>query len=119
MIQRALHASDPVKAKAVLNALSKDHPQEWDNEIGTIILEGLRAKFSQNVILKNCLCATGGREIGEASLNEKWGIGLTLDSPEVLDVLKWNVNGNLLGKSLMQIRQELNEAAEAAPIHPS
>lgn len=106
MIRRALYAADPVKAKAVLNALSKDHQQEWDNDVGDIILDALRAKFSQNVILKNCLCATGQREIGEASLNERWGIGMTLDSPDILDVSKWNVNGNLLGKSLMRIRQE-------------
>lgn len=111
MIQRALHAHDPVKAKAVLNTLSNDHPQEWNNEVGNILLEGLRAKFSQIIILKNCLGATGQREIGEASLNEKWGVGMTLDNPDILDVTKWKVNGNLLGKSLMKVRQEFAEAS--------
>lgn len=113
LIHRALHAADPVKAKAVLNTLSNDHPQEWDNEVGNITLEGLRAKFSQNIILKNCLCATGHREIGEASLNERWGVGMTLDDPDILDVTKWKADGNLLGKSLMSVRQEFADATAA------
>lgn len=109
MIHRALSASNPVKAKAVLNALKNDHQKEWDEEVKTIVLEGLRAKFSQNNILRNFLCATGQRELGEASLNKRWGIGMTLDNPEVLDSSKWNTSGNLLGQSLMKIRQEFLE----------
>lgn len=107
LIQRAASANDPKVAKAILHSLRDDHPTEWEQQVQEITVKGLRAKFSQNKHLLTFLKETGQLQIGEASNNPRWGIGLELENPDVLDTSKWNTAGNLLGKSLMKIRAEL------------
>lgn len=109
LISKALKSKDPVQAKYILNSLKEDHVQEWDAKVATVALEGLRAKFHQNRHLKDKLLQTYPLTFGEASLNPRWGIGLDLNNPEVLNKEKWVPSGNLLGHSLMEIRQELRE----------
>lgn len=48
LIEKALHATNPVEAKSILNSLRKDEDQEWLQSRAAIALEGLRAKFTQN-----------------------------------------------------------------------
>lgn len=107
MIRKAATARDPKQAKYVLNALRDDRPDEWYADIESVLLEGLRAKFSQNPALATFLIETNNLLIGEASKDERWGIGMTLSNPEVLNSSLWNPEGNLLGVSLMKIRAEL------------
>lgn len=107
VIDRALQATDAKEAKAVLNFLKEDHPREWSDQVESTTLEGLRAKFLQNSHLMSFLRETKPLLIGEASRNERWGVGMDLDNPELLDTTKWNPAGNLLGKCLMSIRDEL------------
>lgn len=106
-IQRAQLASDPKEAKAILSSLREDHPAEWDNKVKEITIKGLKAKFSQNDRLLSFLRNTKNLQIGEASKNPRWGIGLTLNDAHVLDTEKWDPAGNLLGRCLMRIRDEL------------
>lgn len=106
-IKKAREAQDPVQAKHVLNSLHGDHQQEWDEAVGRIALEGLRAKFFQNHPLQDHLCGTGKLVLGEASTNARWGIGMDINNEEVLDQSKWLVDGNLLGRSLMTVRADL------------
>lgn len=106
-VDRALRATDPKEAKAILHQLKDDHPDDWNSNIAAIAIKGLRAKFSQNDHLLDFLRKTGHLQLGEASKNERWGIGLHLNDPDVLDGTKWNPAGNLLGKCLMEVRHEL------------
>lgn len=107
MIDRAKRAQDPVVSKHILNALKNDQPQEWSQRIDKVAMEGLRAKFGQNPQLQDYLVSTQGLILGEASKNATWGIGMDLSDPEILDQSKWSTSGNLLGKSLMNVRNEL------------
>lgn len=107
LMQWAAQATDPKKAKAILHSLRDVKAAEWDQQVEEITLNGLRAKFDQNKHLLSYLKGTGQLMLGEASPNPRWGIGLDLDSPEVLDTTKWDQKGNLLGRSLMKIRDEL------------
>lgn len=109
LISRARKAQDPVQAKHILDALKEDHKQEWDEKVEDVILRGLRAKFSQNRSLREKLSNTGKLKLGEASKNPRWGIGLELGDPEVLNQEKWLESGNLLGKSLMKIRDKIQQ----------
>lgn len=109
ILQRARAAVDPIEAKAILRSLREDHPQEWTEKVQGIATDGLRAKFTQNDHLLSFLKSTNHLQIGEASTNPRWGIGLELRDPDVLDVTKWSTEGNLLGKCLMEIRKELSE----------
>lgn len=119
LIQKALHAQDPVEAKSILNTLRSDHYDEWKKELPTIALEGLQAKFRQNPTLAEYLRNTTPLTLGEASTNPQWGVGMALENDSVLDKTKWNKQGNLLGRSLMTIREQLiKERKPATTVAP-
>lgn len=107
LIQRARNARDPSEAKTVLNILKQDHPKEWQNQAPSLAKEAVRAKFNQNPRMADYLCSTQPLYLGEASTNPVWGTGLQLDDADTLDRSKWIKSGNLLGKTLMQIRNEI------------
>lgn len=107
IIQRAREAADPLEAKSILNLLKKDHQQEWDEDVEHILTMGLREKFKQNPKLLKYLSDTQQLQLGEASRDPKWGIGMSLDDEQVLDTSKWLPNGNLLGRTLSKVRNEL------------
>lgn len=107
ILDKARKVKDPMQAKHILHSLKEDHPDEWCDIVATTAMEGLRAKFSQNKLLADKLCNTFPLVLGEASKNERWGIGMDLNDPNVLDQEKWLPSGNLLGRSLMEVRQEL------------
>lgn len=99
---------DPADAKRIMNIL-KSSPTEpnWKEQRKDILFSGLMAKFAQNDYLKQYLIESGRRQLGEASLDKTWGIGLSLMDHHVLDPTKW-VGENLLGVTLMEVRDELN-----------
>lgn len=74
----------------------------WANNRLNIMIEILKAKFSQNETLKELLLNTEEANIYEASPYDSiWGIGST-DTH--------NINGqNLLGKALMEVREWLKK----------
>lgn len=78
-------------------------------------MQGLRQKFKQNQNLLKYLKNTQQLKLGEASRDPKWGIGLSLDDPDVLDDTKWTSTGNLLGRSLTKIRQEFLKPTPTSP----
>jgi ribA/ribD-fused uncharacterized protein len=93
-------ASTPKRAKDLGRTcvLRKD----WEKVKYQVMLNGLRAKFSQPQF-KKILLSTGDRPLYEASpYDREWGTG--------------QANGvgtgkNLLGKALMEVRKELNSVA--------
>lgn len=107
LINRALSSVNPVICKGILNELRGVNADEWEDMLDEVVTSGLRAKFTQNRALAQFLISTHPKTLGEASLNRRWGIGLPLNSPEALDVSKWVEGGNLLGKKLSQVREEL------------
>lgn len=106
LIKKAKRATHPLQAKYVLNVLKDCHPDKWSQMVEEVTLEGLRAKFNQNPSLKEYLSNTHNLLLGEASTNPRWGIGLELSDPNVLDHTKWLPDGNLLGRCLMKVREE-------------
>lgn len=114
-IERASCAEDPKEAKALLHLLRDDHTEEWNTIVEDITIKGLKAKFTQNDHLLSFLRSTQGLQLGEASKNERWGIGFELKDKEVLNSDNWNPTGNLLGKCLMKVRRDLCQSADCAP----
>jgi len=77
----------------------------WDQHKVDIVVRGNMMKFSQNKYLYNLLKSTGTKTIVEASPFDRiWGIGYRAE-----DALKNKDNWgeNLLGKSLMMVRDKL------------
>lgn len=75
-----------MEAKSILNLLREDHTEEWENSKATIALKGLRAKFAQNKESLEYLHDTQERWLGEASKNPCWGVGMTLEDKDILDM---------------------------------
>lgn len=80
--------------------------KKWDEVKYDIVLTAVKAKFTQYDDLKEILLETGDAEIVEASPYDRiWGIG-TNRPHEIMNKQKWK-GQNLLGKVLMQVREEL------------
>jgi ribA/ribD-fused uncharacterized protein len=77
----------------------------WNEIRYGVMVNGLRLKFSQNPQLKQLLINTGDKMLYEASKYDKiWGIGF---SPQEAPNINQELFGrNLLGQSLMQVRNE-------------
>ena len=61
--------------------------------------------FSQRSQLGDKLAATDGKSLAEAGQSDSFAIGMPLNHRDIFDTTKWKKN--LLGKMLMNIRQEL------------
>lgn len=107
LITKALKLTNPVACKAILRELRQDNPEKWNEEVESVVLSGLRAKCTQNPTIATFLKDTHPKRLGEASYDKRWGIGLSLSNPEVLNTSKWPDTGNLLGSSLTKVRDEL------------
>lgn len=80
----------------------------WTKCKEEVVYHANLAKFMQNPSLKNLLLSTGDKVLAEACPYDKiWGIGLDANHPDSTDQSKWK-GDNLLGKILMQIREELS-----------
>lgn len=81
----------------------------WDARKYEIVVEGNKAKFSQNEDLKEFLLSTGDAVLVEASPYDKiWGIGLYPAQAAKGTVQQWK-GLNLLGCALMEVRDWLKE----------
>lgn len=116
---RAMASDNPVEAKRVLNALHGDKSDEqWVIQRKDILFDGLMAKFQQNDELKKYLLSSEQRRLGEASRNKEWGIGLTLADSGRLNPRNWT-GENLLGSTLMEVRDRLTELARQPSGNPT
>jgi ribA/ribD-fused uncharacterized protein len=89
----------PSPSEAATLGRSRDKPmrKDWEKAKDGIMLKALRAKFTQNEILKKLLLSTGDAILAEHTKNDKyWGDGG--DGTGI----------NMLGKLLMQVRTELS-----------
>lgn len=108
LIDKALLKADPLVYKSILTDLHSVKAEEWSEDLPDTALVGIRAKFRQNPPpLAHFLANTYPKKLGEASPNKRWGVGFTLIHPDVLNSEKWIPNGNLLGETLMVVREEL------------
>lgn len=107
LAKQAFQSNNPADHKVILNKLKREDPKIWQQNAERIAYTAVREKFLQNRHLADFLIATYPLAIGEASRDKFWGVGLTLENKEVLDPAKWAKDGNLLGRILTAVRQEL------------
>ena len=80
----------------------------WSGIRQIVIYEGLLEKFRRNPELKAQLLATGDAVLAECAYGDRiWAIGLGMQDENRLDMTKWR-GQNLLGFTLMQVRQKLS-----------
>ena len=105
--QQILNTTDPGRHK-FLGRKVKDFKEEiWISSRYNILLEGCKAKFQQNLDLKEKLISTRPKILAEASPYDNiYGIGLRSNDYRSKDKQQWN-GLNLLGNALMDIRKDL------------
>jgi ribA/ribD-fused uncharacterized protein len=107
--ERILSTPSPKEAKALGRKVRGFDAEKWLVISYPIMIAVNGTKYLQNPRLKEMLLATGDKILVEASPYDKiWGIGLREDDDRCLDEHQWQ-GMNLLGKALMQIRQQLNQ----------
>ena len=101
-------AKNPGEAKKLGRLVSHFNEQIWIDNRFEIVVKANRAKFDQNVELKEFLLNTGERVIVEASpIDRIWGIGLPQDSAAASNPAQWK-GLSLLGFALMEVRRQLS-----------
>ena len=102
--QKIKEIPHPRGAKALGREIPNFNPRMWDSMSYDIMLEVNRPKWTK---LKDVLELTANRTIVEASPYDKiWGVGLSENDSRILDEANWQ-GKNLLGKVIMQLREEL------------
>jgi hypothetical protein len=101
--------TNPAAMKGVGNDIKGFNAATWHGESMKAILPGLLSKFDQNEICRKALLNTGRRQLGEATKEDPWGVGMRLSDPKVLDVNLWKDKKNIMGKTLEKIRSIIIE----------
>lgn len=106
-VARIMMEPNPKKQKDYGRLVRNYDEKEWNEVRQKVVENGNILKFSQNQELYDCLMLTKDRIIVEASpFDIIWGVGLGEDDPLILDEKNWR-GQNLLGKALMNVREEL------------
>ena len=104
---KILGSCDPAEQKRLGRTVRNFDNRIWDQHKKEIVFRGNMLKFSQNEELKQYLLSTGNRTLVEANKHDRiWGIGMYSDDRQLLRTELWGKN--LLGKILMEVREELS-----------
>lgn len=102
-----LATSNVAEIKVLGRLVSNYDDNLWNGVRQIIVYEGLLAKFSQNVALKQQLKETGNAVLAECAVKDRiWGIGLSMHDPNRFERDRWQ-GQNLLGYALMMVRDKL------------
>lgn len=110
---KIMESDDPAEIKKLGRSKIKGFDSVlWDKVSYQIVKRGVRAKLEQNPDLLEELLSTEDLVLAECSKNDKkWGIGIDINDEERFDTGKWT-GQNLLGRILMEVRDELRRAKE-------
>ena len=100
-----LCCSTPSEAKRIGYHIKNIRSKDWDSVKEDLMQDLLKIKFAQRSQLGDKLAATDGKSLAEAGQSDSFAIGMPLNHRDIFDTTKWKKN--LLGKMLMNIRQEL------------
>ena len=108
-MNKLLCVKSAAEAKQIGSNIKNFQRADWDSVKTQVMEDLLRIKFSPGSDLGKRLKATTRKSLAEAGRSRSFAIGLSLTNANVFDTTKWSQNGNILGKSLMKIRNELND----------
>ena len=109
IFDKILRVKSPAEAKDLGRQVRNFNEELWLEKRSEIVLQGSVAKFSQHKELQTFLLNTKDRILVEASpVDVIWGIGLAANDEKVKNPNLWN-GLNLLGFTLMEVRDILNE----------
>lgn len=102
-----MQTRDVAKIKALGRRVRHFDDEIWVKSREQIVYKGVLQKFYQNPEIQKRLLETGNDPIAECAVNDRiWGIGLSMTDENRFFESKWR-GQNLLGKILMQVRNDL------------
>lgn len=106
----AILSTDNVgKIKALGRSVRNYDDTHWNGIRQIVVYRGLLEKFRQNPDLKQQLLATAPHILAECAMQDKiWGIGMTMHDEYRFEPDLWQ-GRNLLGFTLMMVREELSK----------
>ncbi len=105
--RQILQTNDVALIKSLGRSVSNYDDAIWSNIRQKVVYDALMAKFGQNIDLKEKLLNTNDAILAECAVKDTiWGIGISMYDLNRFDTSKW-LGKNLLGKTLMQVRQDL------------
>ena len=110
LAEKIMRTSDPKQCKAIAGQpFPEFNSATWEATCYTVVKRGVKAKFSQNIGIRNILLHTKDALLAECSpIDPKWGIGIALDNPDRMNASEWK-GKNFLGRILMEVREELRQ----------
>ena len=106
LAQKIMESTDQAKIKRYGQGLQNFSDEIWAEARVIVAYEGLMMKFSQNPRIKRALLKTRDSMIYEAAPRDRnWGIGFGPQDALLVDPSEYGEN--LLGKTLMRVRDEL------------
>ena len=118
LLRKITNSKSPAAIKLYGRQVKNFDENIWSQHKYKIMLQGLRYKFNQNPISEEMLLYTGNKIIYEASKRDAiWGIGYNIY--EALRTNKENYGKNLLGKALMELRDEIKMQKDVSEIRLS
>ena len=103
--EKILCSKSPSAAKRLGSSIKNFKFKDWDKVKEDIMLQLLRIKFAPGTELALKLTSTTGKLLAEAGRSVVYSIGMPISNKDIFNKRKWTKN--LLGKMLMQVRQEL------------
>lgn len=104
-----LATDNPGKIKALGRSVQNYSDTVWNGIRQIVVYRGLLEKFRQNPTLKQQLLATHPHILAECALRDNiWGIGMTMHDEYRIELDLWQ-GQNLLGFTLMMVREELSK----------
>ena len=108
VLHEIMEARHPHDYKKLGRTIRNFDPKLWDARKYSIVVEGNKAKFSQNPDIMEYMLSTGDAILAEASPYDNiWGIGIDRETAMKESVEQWR-GENLLGFALMEVRDWLN-----------
>lgn len=105
--KKILLTNIPAKAKKLGRVVKNFDSEEWMKVCKDVMKKVCKAKFEQNIGLKNKMLEYENQKFVEASPYDKiWGVGISEDDDMILDEKNWK-GTNFLGEVLTEIRDEL------------
>jgi len=106
LLNKILSEVNSYKIKQFGRQVKNYNESVWNKARYGIMIKALRLKFTQNADIKAKLLSTNPKKLYEVSPYDSiWGIGLSVQEAMYTDPKHYG--SNLLGKALMQIRDEL------------
>ena len=116
LADKIMRTNDPGKCKSIAGQRFPEFDSDlWNRTCYTVVKRGVRAKFAQHEDILGILLGTGNAILAECSARDsKWGIGIGIENPASRVIAKWK-GQNLLGRILMEVRDELRQEVKASP----